>query len=208
MQIDLRSRTVQPGKELEHEFGIGRIVFPVDLIGIFVVSVDGAIGAFVDDRVDDHVDDVLSGTVFRAVDRAGDTGSADDVAGSFSIDFYIAVDFPDEVVDIRHHFDGAGYSQDLLIAAAVFDTVDDGVHVVAFDDAHDPWHDVVRLYIFQNVELGYHVILSVILNESERAGSLFGFRRCESDASGKDQKHGKAGQYLFHAVFPPCNDTI
>ena len=171
MKIDLRCGAVEPGKKLVHEFGIGGIVLPVDLIGVLVVSVKRTVRSSVDAGVDGYVDEILSGAVFRTVNGAGDSGPADNVAGNFAVDFDVAVSLCDEVVDVRHHVDGTCDRQNLLIAVSVVNAVDGGVHVVPFDDAHDPRHEVVCLCVFENVDFRDHVVLRVILDEPQSSSS-------------------------------------
>ena len=60
MKVDLRCGAVEPGKKLVHEFGIGGIVFPVDLIGVLVVSVKRTVRSSVDAGVDCDVDELLT----------------------------------------------------------------------------------------------------------------------------------------------------
>ena len=161
----------EPGKKLVHESGIGGVVLPVDLIGIFVVSVEGTVRPFVDDSVDGYVDEILSGAVLRTIDGTSDSGSADNVAGNFAVDFDVAVNLCDEVVDVRHHVDGTCDRQNLLIAVSVVNAVDGGVHVVPFDDARDPRHEIVRLCVLEDVDFRDHVVLRVILDEPQSSGS-------------------------------------
>ena len=168
MEGNLRSRTVQPAEKLEHIFRIGTVVLPVNLIGVLVISVNRTVGTFPDDGVYDDIDQILPGTVFRTVNRACDSGPFDDVARHLAVDLNVPVHHFDEIVHIRHHSHRTGHSQNLFIVVAVFDTVDDRVVVIAFDNTHDERCNVIRLNIFQYINFRYHVILRVILNQPER----------------------------------------
>ena len=120
-----------------------------------------------------------------------------------AVDFDLPVDFPDEIVHIRHHFHRAGDGQVLQIAVPVLNAVDHRVHVVALDDGGDKRHDVVRLNILQCIDFGHHVILRIILNEPESPCSFFFFRRAKPDRSAKNRQDSDSRQHISHSNFPP-----
>jgi len=184
----LRNRTVQPGQIFQEVAALVRGVFPVDqvgggivenasvvfscgiVLGIVGVVIAGGVGR--DSRLHHQRDHVLRGAPFRVVDITGDPRALDDRTVDV-FDLARTVHFRDHVVHIRHHRHRRRDRQPLLLRRRIVDPVHFRVRRVPHDRAENKRNNVVCLDVLQRVDFRHHVILCVILDETDFPG-LFG----------------------------------
>ena len=140
---------------------------------------------------------VLRPVNFPFVSRAVDGGTE-------SVFFGASVKNGDDLVDVGEEFFCCGYDDCLVVLAGV-EAADLGGCLIAAACGINIGGDVGGLQVFETVHFGSHLLLGVVLNQTDRAGPF----RCEcGHKQGRGSKERK--ELLFHtkllfAYFGGCS---